>query len=567
MSTRLYQAGRIELFSMLVAGVVLLAASLLLSSLGYAQQTAQFNTQPSRTSVSAVSGDYVDTAAEAECIALRSVDFAGTQDAPTQITAVKLIEANGDPAYCQVQGYVSPQVSFEIRLPMNDWNGKFAETGCGGTCGNIPIDSLCPRFLRKGYACITSDMGHEDKSGGGVWAYNNLQAEVDWGYRATHVVALAGKAITERYYKKTPSHSYFMGCSTGGRQGMVEAQRFPWDFDGIIAGAPASDQSGTIMVRLWAALAMKDTDAKSILGTADLQLVHSAVLAACDMNDGVKDGLIGDPRICKFDPKELVCGRNSNTGCLSKKQADTIEKIYAGPVTSKGENIYIDGTLMRGSELAFGGYYQAGHFSSFDMDFLRYMAFVPAPCPNWQPSDLNFERDYKRFGMMESLYAGTNPDLRKFKAAGGKIILYHGWSDAGPGGIPPLKTVDYYETAERTMGGPEATRDFFRLFMIPGMGHCGGGDGADKIDYISYLENWAEKGQAPDVMVGAHVDVDKFLSTHDSKSQNFSSEYEQFSNDPRNVKFTRPVYPYPTQAKYKGIGDPNKAENFQPIYP
>ena len=225
---------------------------------------------------------------------------------------------------------------------------------------------------------------------------------------------------------------------------------------------------------------------------------------------------------------------------------------------------------MPGAELAFGEYYQPGHFSSFDVDFLRYMAFIPDTGPSWQPFDLNFDRDFKRFGLMESLYAANNPDLRAFKAHGGKLILYHGWADAGAGGIPPLMTVDYYETAEKTMGGPAATRDFFRLFMIPGMGHCGGGEGASRIDFVSYLENWVEKGQAPDVIVGAHIDADlhdRFLSTHDSKSPNFSTEYELFLNDPRSAKFTRPVYPYPTRAKYKGMGDPNSAENFEPVHP
>jgi Tannase and feruloyl esterase len=485
------------------------------------------------------------TVEAARCEALASTDFSRIQDAPTQIKEAKLIERTDDlPAYCQVKGYVTPQVAFEIRLPVNNWNGKFMETGCGGTCGEVTINWLCPGPLRKGYACITTDMGHEDRSSGGLWAYNNPQAEIDWGFRATHVTALAGKAITEQYYKKLPSKSYFMGCSTGGRQGMVEAQRFPWDFDGIIAGAPASDQSGTIMVRLWAALAMRSKEGKPVLSSADLQLAHNAVVAACDMNDGVKDGLIGDPRACHFDPLTLVCKAQSNTGCLSMEQANALKKIYTGPVTSQGKEIYTDGALMPGAELAFGGYFDS-KFSTFDVNFLRYMAFIPDPGPDWQPTDLDFDRDYKRFGMMESLYAGTNPDLRKFKAAGGKIILYHGWSDAGPGGIPPLKTVDYYQTAEKTMGGPAATQDFVRLFMIPGMGHCGGGEGALDIDYLSYLEAWVEQDHAPDKMVGKH-----FEEAH-----------------PNSIKFTRPVYPYPLRAKYKGTGDPNDAASFVPESP
>jgi hypothetical protein len=553
---------------LLAMGAVLLSKSLVFSSVGCTQQALSVNApSASGTSVRATGGDGADVTPAERCTALGQVDFSGIQDAPTQLTAARLIEPKGDPVYCQVQGYVSPQVRFEIRLPVNTWNGRFVETGCAAACGTVYIDWLCPGLLRKGYACIASDMGHEGEISDGLWAYNNLQAEVDFGYRAAHVTALAGKAITERFYKKAIGKSYFCGCSTGGREGMVEAQRFPWDFDGIIAGAPATDQSGTIMVRLWAALAMRSNDGAPILSHADLQFVHNAVVAACDMNDGARDGLIGDPRTCKFDPEDLVCKGNSNTPCLSRQQINALKKIYGGPMKSDGEKYYPDGALMPGSELAFEEYYQSGRFSSFDVDFLRYMAFMPDAGPGWQPSDLNFDRDYKRFGMMESLYAANNPDLRAFKANGGKLIVYQGWADAGAGGIPPLKTVDYYETAEKTMGGPATTRDFFRLFMIPGMGHCGGGEGADHIDYVSYLEKWVEDGQAPDLIIGAHIDTDRLPGTHDSNSPYSPRELELFLDDPRNAKFTRPVYPYPIQAKYKGNGDPNKAESFEPVHP
>ena len=560
-----------NMFSIIVTPVMLLAQALVFPSIGYAQRAVPVNAHPaSGMIVSTTRGHETDATTPEQCTALTQIDFSRIEDAPTQITAARLVETKGDPVYCQVQGYVSPQVGFEIRLPVDNWNGKFMETGCAAACGTVMINWLCPSLLRKGYACIASDMGHEAQIENGLWAYNNLDAQTDWGYRAAHVTALAGKAITERFYKKSPDKSYFMGCSTGGREGLIEAQRFPWDFDGIIAGAPASGQAAIIMTRLWAALAMRASDGTPILSHADLALVHNAVVAACDMNDGVRDGLIGDPRTCNFDPQNLVCQGNSNTQCLSRQQAQALKKIYGGPMTSRGQKIYADGGLMLGSELAFSEYYQSGRFSSFDVDFLRYMAFMPAPGPNWQISDLNFDRDYKRFGMMESLYAASNPDLRAFEANGGKLILYQGWADAGAGGVPPLKAVNYYETAEKTMGGPIATGDFFRLFMIPGMGHCGGGEGPDHIDYVSYLENWVEHGQAPDVMVGAHIDtarLARFLDTHDSKSPNFSREYELFLNDPLSAKFTRPIYPYPLEARYKGTGDPNRADSFEAVHP
>lgn len=356
------------------------------------------------------------------------------------------------------------------------------------------------------------------------------------------LTALAGKAISEHFYERAPDRSYFCGCSTGGREGLMEAQRFPWDFDGIIAGAPASDQAGTIMTRLWAALALGASGGRSILSPTDLQVVHKAVVAACDMNDGVRDGLIGDPRACHFEIGDLTCRGDAKDQCLSSEQVAALKKIYSGPTTSEGKRIYIDGALMFGSELAFGEYYQSGHFSSFDTDYLKYMAFLPAPGPDWRISDLDFEHYYKRFGMTDALYAANNPDLSVFKEHGGKLIMYQGWADAGAGGVPPLKAVRYYETAERTMGGPAATRDFFRLFMIPGMGHCGGGEGASNVDYVSYLEEWVEKRRAPDAVLATH-------------------------NGPGESMFTRPVYPYPIQAKYKGTGDPTSADSFEPTEP
>lgn len=476
------------------------------------------------------------------CSTLAETDFSHIEDAPTKISEAEVIDAGSDAAFCRVRGYVSPQVRFEIQLPVRGWNGKFVETGCAAACGTILVDWLCPTLLKKGYACLASDMGHEGRIEDGLWAYNNLQAEVDFGYRAAHVTALAGKAISESFYERAPDKSYFCGCSTGGREGLMEAQRFPWDFDGIIAGAPASDQAGTILTRLWAALALRASDGSSILSQADLQFVHKAVVDACDMNDGVRDGLIGDPRACHFRIEDLTCTGDKKDQCLSSEQVAALVKIYSGPTTSEGKKIYADGALMLGSELTFSEYYQSGHFSSFDTDYLKYMAFLPAPGPNWQIRELDFDRYYKRFGMTDALYAANNPDLRVFKAHGGKLILYQGWADSGAGGVPPLKAVNYYETTERTMGGPAATRDFFRLFMIPGMGHCGGGEGASSVDYVSYLEQWVEKGRAPDVLIATH-------------------------NGPGRSMFTRPVFPYPTQAKYKGAGDPTRADSFEPMEP
>jgi len=391
-----------------------------------------------------------------------------------------------------------------------------------------------------------------------VWAYNNLQAEVDYGYRATHVAALAGKAIGERYYGRVPSKAYFMGCSTGGRQGLVEAQRFPWDFAGIVAGAPSTSETYPSMHSLWAARVTLDEAGRSLFSQADLQLLHAAVLAKCDMDDGLRDGIVGGPDTCKFDPAVLECpnAKRSRTDlpCMSAAKVAAARKVYEGPMTSQGERL-TRGMALPGSELNWTNYRNGGQYAEGEF---RYLAFVPEPGSSWKAADFDFDRDYKRLGMMESLYDASNPDLRKFKAAGGKILLYHGWSDES---WLPRDTVDYYETTERTMGGRETTQDFFRLFMLPGVNHCTGGDGAFAIDYLSYLEAWVERGQPPDMMTGAHI-PDSYFAGRGA----YAVHALTFPLDPAvPVNFTRPVFPYPNRALYRG-GPVTEASSFQPAF-
>jgi len=487
----------------------------------------------------------------AQCEALARADFSGILDAPTQITVAQPVATASDvPAYCRVEGYVSPNVGIEVRLPATQWNGKFIEVGCGGTCGAV-FASACDEPLRKAYACIASDMGHKGHKStlaDQIWAYNNLQAKIDFGFRATHVAALAGKAITERYYGKRPARSYFVGCSTGGRQGLVEAQRFPWDFNGIIAGAPAMYWPAINMGFLWQALTLKGNDGAALLGSADIKLVHQAAIAQCDRDDGLVDGVIGHPRACRFDPASLACSAGTSTGCLSRPQVQALQKLYAGLTTPTGDRI--SQSLLPGAETELRWMMSENPLSLDPLrnqDMFRYGAFLPDPGPTWKASDMDYARDYQRLGMMEAIYGASNPDLREFKAAGGKLLLYHGWGDV----LPPQNTVDYYETVERTMGGRAATQDFLRLFMIAGMGHCGGGEGAWAIDYLSHLEAWVEQGRAPDMLLGAHVKEDNVVDV-------------RLPLDPAQISFTRPVYPYPLWARYKGTGNPNDAASFRP---
>ena len=491
-----------------------------------------------------------------QCEALKDTDFSGIVDAPTRITGSTLVQGSGDVSeHCQVAGYVAPQVGFLLHLPTRGWNGKYLQQGCGGFCGTITGPnaatgdfSMCMNILRRGYACLLSDGGHTGS--GGLWAYNDLQAIIDHAYRGVHVAALAGKAIVERFYGKTPKQSYFWGCSTGGRQALMEAQRFPWDFDGIIAGCPSIQ--GVHPALLWGHRAIKDESGQWIFEEADLQTLHEAVIAKCDWNDGVQDGLIGDPGYCDFDPATLACRDGNRSDCLTTAQIEAAQKIYAGPTNSRGAPVYTPVALY-GSEKTWLGWFKDG--ARFAAEKFRYSAFYPSPGPGWKPEDFDFDRDYQRLGVMEALYAPVNPDLRKFKAAGGKLIAFAGWTD-----VLPLVTVDYYETVERTTGGRAATQDFFRLFAIPGMNHCSGGDGAFAVDWLSHLEAWVEEGKAPDRLLSFHVRL------------NNPADFVQagrltFPLDPKRVEFSRPVYPHPVQARYLGRGNPNVAESFGPVTP
>lgn len=511
--------------------------------------------------------DSSSSAAAASCSALLSMDFSHIEDAPLQLTDARAIAASRkSPAYCRVRGYIWPQVGIEMHLPLAHWNGKFMEVGDGGWGGEMYL-FLCRGPLRRGYACIASDMGHEGKTGLGLWAEDNPDARADWGFRATHVTALAGRALVHAFYGKAPAKSYMYGCSTGGYQGLVESQRFPWDFDGIVAIAPDADSEADVSMRqVWMFRNLFDAAGKPLFSTSDLELLHRAALRACDMGDGVKDGIIGNPFSCRFDPAVLTCRPGRARGCLSARQVTAARNIYAGPHTSSGAAISTRG-VFPGSEMDWATEPGAGEEVS---EFFKYILYWPAPGSGWTLDDFNFDRDYKRLGIGAE-YTDDNPDLRRFKAAGGKLIVAQGGNDGLeiPGAI-----FDYYQAVERAMGGRRATLDFFRLFLVPGMRHCSAGDGAFAVDYLTYLEAWVERGQPPGMMVGAHVETpylldhgpDKTGSVRDRVwSAAFRLTYPLGPDVP--VAFTRPLYPYPAYARYRGKGDPNDAHNFVEVMP
>lgn len=487
-----------------------------------------------------------------DCTALRFEDFTGIPDAVTAIgEAVVVDAADGLPEYCRVRGTIAPAINFELRLPTKTWNEKFLMQGCGGMCGIINM-AAGEDALARNYAVVNQNMGHSGQPFTATWAYNDVQAEIDFGYRSTHITAVAAKEIIAAYYGKRPEYSYFKGCSTGGRQAMVQAQRFPWDFDGIVAGAPVLNEIGDGMLHLvWSGRANLDADGNSILTPEKLPMIRDAVLAACDANDGVEDGVIQNPRACAWEPSELQCLGRERENCLTSDQVTVAEKIYGGAYNSKGERLF-PGGMSKGSEYEWGGAFiaeegkVAGVLNPNGMigQFSKYLAFwEDGDGPGASPLTFDFDRDPPRLALTEALYNAQNPDLRKFRDAGNKLVLYHGWDDME---IPPGLSVDYYETATATMGGLEKTQEFFRLFMVPGMAHCRRGPGADALDSISTLEAWVEEGQAPD----------EWMSYHLKQPQAYNGLPRiRYPLEEDAYDWSRPIYPYPATAVWSGEGD------------
>lgn len=490
-------------------------------------------------------------------------------DAPTVITAVESVPAAGDlPAYCRFKGTIAPQIHFELRLPTTAWNGKLLMQGCGGMCGWINMGAA-EDSLARGYAVVNTDMGHVDPPFVALWALDNREAEADFAYRSTWATAQVAKALTKAYYSSVPRYTYFNGCSTGGRQGMVAAQRFPELFDGIIAGAPVLNQTGNGMLHLvWLARANMDSNGKPILSRERLAVVREHVLAACDRMDGVEDGIVPDPRACPWRPAQMACraGGVKDAQCLSQAEVAALQKFYDGASNSSGSlRIASGGGLTAGSEYGWspafvtegdapglvatpgGMMQQILQTKTFYMD--------PGPQSGLTIADFDFDRDVPRLALTEYQYNAQNPDLRRFRARGGKLILWHGWDDTE---VPPGFSTDYYELAARTMGGAAETNSFFRLFMLPGVQHCRRGVGADAVDFLTALEDWVEKGRAPDALV-AHRLV---------KEQSYLGlPRPRFPLAPADYAWRRPLYPYPAIAVYTGRGDWRDPANWRSRLP
>jgi hypothetical protein len=483
--------------------------------------------------------------------------FARIEDAPTSVLGAEVIPAQRDlPEVCLVRGIVAPNISFELRLPTTAWNGKFMYHGCGGACG-VVYRPQAEEALVRGYAVVASDMGHTGAPNNWSFRMGDIRAVIDFSYRATHVVTLAAKEIVDEFYGNAPKRSYFMGCSTGGVQGVIEAQRYPNDFDGIIAGAPAYSTGPSYLE--WGARANLDSKGKPILDPKKLPMVRKAVLEACDASDGTADGILQDPRRCSWSPKELLCKSGNAANCLTSAEADVVNKIYAGPMNSKGETLSFGYSGMtRGSEYSwspsFIGFPGQPATRLQDLTVSFGDGLYPQVAANaGKPYDYDKDPQRGDFGgwggpIGQWLRYAQNPDLRRFERAGGKMIVYHGWDDNE---VAPGASADYYDLVTRTMGGEDSVKKFFRLFMIPGMGHCRRGPGGDSVDYIRYLEEWVEHSRAPDQVTVHHL----------AKEQSYLGlPRVRFPIDPAAYDRTRPVYPYPDTAVWSGEGDITKAD-------
>ena len=447
------------------------------------------------------------------CEALGHSDFSGVADAPTQITSAQTeTDARTGKTYCHVTGFVAPQVKFEMKLPDSNWTQRLLMTGCGGLCGNIHMSvehaNSCLPAREGELAIVATDMGHEGN--GGVWAAGDKELRTDFAYRGVHVVTLAAKAIVARYYGQAQAYSYFSGCSDGGREALMEAQRFPDDFDGIAAGAPAMNfEVQNSFYHAWNAVANTGPDGQAILLPARLPILHAAVVKACDGLDGVKDGIIADPTRCQFDVATLQCapGQDTNT-CLTPAETEVARRVYAGAHDDQG-NRFVAGALMPGSELAWQGVevpFAPGApvpAAMFATDSVKYLLHWPELPANWQVGDFKFDMaNFQDIAQNHALYAATDPDLSKFFGHGGRLLMWHGWSDPH---ISPINSIAYYRAVEATLGA-DATRQGMRFYVFPGLYHCGGGDGLNQFDTLSAIMAWVESGKAPDTLAAGHID-------------------------------------------------------------
>jgi len=481
------------------------------------------------------------TAASAEtCDELGSLSFGHTEIVSAGLIAAGEFEApgrfsgrgsqaySGLPEFCRVEATARPaagsEIGIEIWLPASGWNGNVQGVGNGGWAGSISYSAMA-RALAAAYVAASTDTGHRGQ--GPDFALENPDKLIDFAHRAVHEMTVTAKAVTEAFYQRGHERAYFIGCSTGGRQAMAEAQRYPDDYDGIVAGAPAYYPSHIQGMQVFTATVSNRSTAARI-GEQEFGLINDAAIAACDTIDGVEDGVIEDPRQCRFNPAVLACPDAGGDVCLSPEQVETVRQIYRGPVTQSGGSIFPG--LARGSER---GWTTLSGSEPLSLARETY-ALLVFEDTEWNWSDFDAEADIatavERIGpLMDS----NDPDVGNFIARGGRLLLYHGWNDPG---IPPGGTIHYYEQTQATLGVDESD-NAVKLFMVPGMNHCGGGTGTDQFDAIAALDQWLTTDRAPE-----RIEAERRVNGELVRS--------------------RPLCPYPSVASYDGSGRTDQAASF-----
>ncbi|MBV8535591.1 MAG: tannase/feruloyl esterase family alpha/beta hydrolase [Alphaproteobacteria bacterium] len=464
------------------------------------------------------------------------------------ILSADLIAASAaTPEFCRVLGVIAPEIRFEVALP-STWNRRLYMRGNGGFAGEAldapPRVAQRDDALRHGFAAAQTNTGHDAAAEPLASFAVSYQKEVDYAFRAVHETALVSKRIVRAYYERAAAYSYFDGCSTGGRQGLISAQRFPADFDGIAVGAPVLAFTDVMTWNLWNAKAL----AAAPLTIDKMSLVSDAVYRKCDAKDGAADGLIADPRTCGFDPADDLpkcTGDKDAPGCFTSGQISALKAIYGGVISNGkpyfpgqpvgAEKIGTDFATLRDKVSGWDAWLISQNGPSrqllYGESFFKYMAFgKPDPAYDWHSFD--FDKDPQRLSEIRRLLDATNPDLSEFKSRGGKIVHYAGWADTA---LTPLMTINYYEQVSTKMGA--STGDFYRLFMVPGMFHCRGGFGTDRVDPLTALVNWVENGKAPESIVATRMEEGKLVRS-------------------------RPLCPYPQTAQYAGSGSLDEAASF-----
>lgn len=507
-----------------------------------------------------------------ECAALAGLAFEGTT-----ITAADMVSngsvavsptstLTGMPAFCRVQAISRPSadsnIGFEVWLPdRSNWNGRFLSTGEGGFAGSPNftrngLDGGMDEVVKRGYATAGTDTGHKNTEE--WWAIGHPEKATDYLYRAKHETTVAAKAIATAFYGRAPSHSYFSSCSNGGRQGLIEAQRYPEDFDGFIIGAPWNYQSHSNAGFVWDAQAMSAPGAA--IPAEKLPSISAAVIAQCDKHDGLADGVIADPRTCGFDAKSLVCKGADTKDCLTAPQADALQKVYDGPKNPRTKEQIFPG-FAKGSEAGWSGVVRIpSREAPGGLGLITYFANLVNEKADWDFRSFDFDKDMTMADEKIGRHGNAiSTDYTRAKQRGVKIIQYHGWNDQT---LQPAYSPQYYDALAKANGGLEATQNFYRLFMVPGMAHCYGGTGASNFggvgqqippvrdamhDVQTALERWVEQGTAP--------------------AQFIATRFTDPAANARTVQLQRPLCLYPAVPRYKGSGDPNDAANFACLRP